>query len=171
MRGWRPPFALGIRLDVAGVEHPVLGLAEVHEGRLHARQHVAHLAQVDVPGQRPAVGAGHVVLHEQGPFEHHDLGLMRGAPDEHLLALGLRDRDHRLQVAGGAAVRPLPARRPRPLGRGAFGLRLRRRRYLADAADLDGAAPDAAHRLLFDGLVAHSLADDLGAIPAQETHG
>ena len=39
---------LGLVLDVAAVEHGVLGGADVDEGRLHARQHVLHLPQVDV---------------------------------------------------------------------------------------------------------------------------
>ena len=70
-----------------------------------------------------------------------------------------------------AARRTLPPGRPRPLRPASLRLCFREWGYLADAANLDGATPDAAHRLLFDGLVADSLADDLGAILAQKTHG
>ena len=66
---------LGVVVDVAAVEHRVLRRADVDERRLHARQDVLDLAEVDVPVDlRDVVGrAGHVVLEERTALEHGDL--------------------------------------------------------------------------------------------------
>ena len=44
----------GVPVDLAGVEHGVAALADVDERRLHGRQHVLHLAEVDVADQDEA---------------------------------------------------------------------------------------------------------------------
>ena len=50
MRGFLPASldVLRVVLHVAAVEHRVLRRGDVDEGRLHARQHVLHPADVDV---------------------------------------------------------------------------------------------------------------------------
>ena len=55
---------------VPGVEEGVLLEADVHEGRLHARQHVLDLAQIDVPHQpfRPVLL--HIELHGDAVLHH-----------------------------------------------------------------------------------------------------
>ena len=55
---------------VPGVEEGVLLQADVHEGRLHARQHVLDLAQVDVAHQALGAVLLHVELHG-GAVLHH----------------------------------------------------------------------------------------------------
>ena len=72
---------LGVVAGVAAVEHGVLRRADVDEGRLHARQHVLDLAQVDVAVDLgDVVGrAGDVVLDERAALEHGDLGGARAA--------------------------------------------------------------------------------------------
>ena len=66
---------LGVVLHVAAVQHGVLGRTDVDEGRLHAGQHVLHLAHVDVAVDladvvgRPA----DVVLDQGAAFQHGDL--------------------------------------------------------------------------------------------------
>ena len=64
---------LGGVVDLAGVQHAVATAADVDEGRLHARQHVLHPAQVDVAHHGTGAGAGHVVLDQHVFFEHGDL--------------------------------------------------------------------------------------------------
>ena len=65
-------------LHVAAVEHGVLRRADVDERRLHARKHVLHTAEVDVPVDlgRVVGRLRHVVLDERTTLEHRDL---RGA--------------------------------------------------------------------------------------------
>ena len=95
------PSMLGVVVvDVAGVQHAVLALAEVDERSLHAGQDVADLADVDVADQRLLVRSGHVVLDQHRPFEHHDLGLVRARTHQHLLAGGVGRRDD-LEVWAG----------------------------------------------------------------------
>ena len=55
---------------VPGVEEGVLLEADVHEGRLHARQHVLDLAEVDVPHQSFRPVLLHVEFH-RGAVLHH----------------------------------------------------------------------------------------------------
>src|SRR5581483_10697664 len=96
----------GVVLHVAAVQHRVLRRADVDEGRLHARQHVLHLAEVDVAVDlADVVGrTGHVVL-EQGPsFEHGDL---RDAP---ALRAGLHVHAHQVAADGPALALPAPPR-------------------------------------------------------------
>ena len=70
---------LGVVLHVAAVQHGVLRRADVDERGLHARQHVLHLAEVDVAVDladvvgRPA----DVVLDEVATLEHGHLGERR----------------------------------------------------------------------------------------------
>ena len=52
MRGGLAFERAGVVVDLAGVEHRVAALADVDERRLHARQHVLHLAEVDVADHR-----------------------------------------------------------------------------------------------------------------------
>ena len=93
---------LGVVLDVAAVEHRVLGGADVDERRLHARQHVLDLAQVDVAVDLgDVVGrAGHVVLDEVAALEHGDLGGLGPHADRHEVAA---DRPALALAARGAA--------------------------------------------------------------------
>ena len=73
---------LGVVLHVAAVEHRVLRRADVDERRLHAGQHVLHLAEVDVAVDlADVVGrTAHVVLDQVAALEHGHLGERRGAP-------------------------------------------------------------------------------------------
>ncbi len=179
----RPAFAelLRVVLDVAGVENPVLALSEVDERRLHARQHVAHLAQIDVADQRLLVGAGHVVLDEHRALEDDDLCLVGQGPHQHLLALRLR-RGDQLELGPGTplARRSLPSAfrgaalllgraRLRSLGF-TLGLGLRRLRPRPDAANLHRCAADLAGLALLHGRVAHALAHDDGPLPSKQCH-
>ena len=78
-----PPLldVLGVVLDVAPVEHGVLGRADVDERRLHAGQHVLDPAEVDVAVDLDDVvgRARHVVLDERPALEHGDLGGLAAA--------------------------------------------------------------------------------------------
>ena len=91
-------------VDVAPVEHGVLGRADVDERRLHARQDVLDLAQVDVAVDLAGVvgRAGHVVLDERPALEDRDLGGLGPDVDRH-------------QVAADGPALALPA--PPPLER------------------------------------------------------
>src|SRR5690606_6975948 len=70
--------------DVGGVQHTVLGRAEVEERGLHAGEHVANLRQVDVAHHGAAIRPGHVVLDQDGPFQDDDLGRTVGGAHQHL---------------------------------------------------------------------------------------
>ena len=88
--------------DVAAVEHAVLRRADVDERGLHAREHVLHLAEVDVAVDRlVAGGRGQRVLDEAAALEHRDLGVTALA---HV---------HAHQVAAGRTTLAGPA--PAPL--------------------------------------------------------
>ena len=91
---------VGVVLDVAPVEHRVLGGADVDERRLHARQHVLDLAQVDVAVDVDVVvgRAGHVVLDERPSLEHGDLG-----------GVGADVHAHEVAADGPALALPAPA--------------------------------------------------------------
>src|ERR687898_180282 len=79
---------LRVVVDVAAVEHGVLGRADVDERGLHARQHVLHTAQVDVAVDlRHVVGrVRHVVLDQRAALEHGDLRRPRGHVHAHHVA-------------------------------------------------------------------------------------
>ncbi len=74
--------------DVAPVEDGVLGRPDVDEGRLHAGQHVLHLAEVDVAVDLGDVvrGTRHVELDESSSLEHRDLGGSVAYMDHHRVA-------------------------------------------------------------------------------------
>jgi len=65
-----PRLALELgRDDLVDVEETVLLEADLDEGGLHPRQHVVDRPEVDVPGDRPALGAleihlGHAIVFE-----------------------------------------------------------------------------------------------------------
>src|SRR5699024_670414 len=129
--------AHGVPVDLAGVEHRVAAPADVHEGRLHRRQHVLDLAHVDVADHRGLRLLGDVVLDEHIVLEHGDLGAA-GALAHHPGALDglaarqeLRLGDH---VAAAARIAPLAAALPLGLqaGRPLDGLDL-----VPRLADLD----------------------------------
>ena len=77
-----------VGVDVAPVEDGVLGRADVDEGRLHARQDVLDLAQVDVAVDLVGVvgRSGHVVLDERPALEDGDLGGLGPDVDGHHVA-------------------------------------------------------------------------------------
>ena len=63
-----------VERDVAAVEHAVLGRADVDERRLHAGQHVLHLAEVDVAVDRLVAGGRRQrVLDQAAALEHRDV--------------------------------------------------------------------------------------------------
>jgi len=100
----------GVDGDIPRIEHAVLWFTEIDEGGLHAGEDVADLADVDVVGKGEAVFPGHIVLHQQCALQHHQLGLMRGPTDQHLLPVGLRgENDLRLWAVTPVGT-PLPGR-------------------------------------------------------------
>ena len=78
-----PLDAAGVVVDLAGVEHRVAALADVDERRLHRRQDVLDLAEVDVAGVRGGAGLGHVVLDQDVVLEHRDLRAVAGLAHDH----------------------------------------------------------------------------------------
>ena len=66
----------GIPVDLAGVEHAVAGLADVHKCGLHAGQHVLHAAKVDVADGLYFLNVGDVMLDQNIVFHHGNLGVM-----------------------------------------------------------------------------------------------
>src|SRR5699024_5323691 len=93
--------AHGVPVDLAGVEHRVAAPADVHEGRLHRRQHVLDLPQVDVADHGGLRLLGDVVLDEHVVLEHGDLGAAGPLAHHHGALDGL---------AAGAAPPPTPPR-------------------------------------------------------------
>ena len=135
---------LGVVLDVAAVEHRVLGGPDVDEGRLHAREHVLDPPDVDV-----AVDLGHVVrgpadvvLDEVAALEHGDLDQLRADVDAHQVAT---DRAA-VALTAPAALQHVGVEGHRPgrddpwPGRRQVRLVLRRRLVLSPA--VDAAAPE-----------------------------
>ena len=104
---------LGVVVDVAAVQHGVLGGADVDERRLHARQHVLHPAQVDVAVDLRHVvgGVRHVVLDQRPALEHGDLRGPGRDVDAHRVAADRRGPCAR--VPAGARGSPRRARRAR----------------------------------------------------------
>ena len=98
--------------DLVDVEEPVLLEPDLDERRLHPRQHVVDDAEVDVAGDRTALGPLEIDLGDLVVLEHGDALLARVDRDQQL-ALGLRQR--------GALRRLPPARRLLPLARLALG--------------------------------------------------
>src|SRR5699024_5412315 len=76
-------------VDLAVVEHAVAAPTDVDEGRLHARQHVLHPAEVDVADHRRGRVRGHEVLDQDLVLEHTDLGDRLAT-----LGVGLLAHDH-----------------------------------------------------------------------------
>ena len=66
----------GIPVDLAGVEHAVAGLADIHECGLHAGQHVLHAAKIDVADGLYFLNVGDVMLDQNIVFHHGNLGVM-----------------------------------------------------------------------------------------------
>jgi hypothetical protein len=106
--------AADVEVHLAGVEHRVAALADVHEGGLHRRQHVLDLAQVDVADVGLVAGPVHVVLDQHAVLEHCDLGPVVALADHHgpldRLAAGeeLRLGDDRRTAATGLPALAAP---------------------------------------------------------------
>ncbi len=102
--------AVGVPVDLAGVEDGVAALADVDEGGLHARQDVLHPAEVDVAHHRRGRLARDVVLDEHVVLEDADLRALAGGAHDHdaldALATGeeLGLGDDRAAAAGLAAL-------------------------------------------------------------------
>src|SRR5699024_5221175 len=95
--------AHGVPVDLAGVEHGVAALADVHERRLHGGQHVLDLAHVDVADHRGLRLLGDVVLDEHVVLEHRDLGAA-GALAHHHRALDGLAAGEELRLGDDAAL-------------------------------------------------------------------
>src|SRR5690606_38073541 len=99
-----------VPVHLTGVQHRVATLADVDEGRLHARQDVLHAAEVHVARHGALRRAGDVVLDRDAVLEHRDLGAVGQAPDHHdpihALATGqeLRLGDDRASPTGLTAL-------------------------------------------------------------------
>src|SRR5699024_11929631 len=66
-----------VPVDLTGVEHGIAPLADVDEGRFHARQHVLDLAEVDVSDQRGLLAVlFDVVFDGDTVLDDHELGLV-----------------------------------------------------------------------------------------------
>ena len=92
----------GVPVDLAGVEHGVAAAADVDERRLHAGQHVLHLAQVDVADHGAGRRPGHVVLDQDAVLEHGDLGTVAPLAHDHHPVDGLA-AGQELRLAAGSA--------------------------------------------------------------------
>ena len=87
-----PVEPCGVPVDLAGVEHGVAAASDVDECCLHARQHVLHLAEVDVANHGGRRLLRDVVLDEHVVFEHADLRAFAVLPDHHDAVDGLAAR-------------------------------------------------------------------------------
>ncbi len=110
--------------DLVDVEEPVLLEADLDERRLHAGQHVVDRAQVDVPRDRPPLGALEVDLRDLVVLEQGD-ALLADVDGDQQLALRRRQwraalrRTPAVLAAGAlaaAATLPLAVLLLRPLG-------------------------------------------------------
>ena len=141
--------------DLVDVQEPVALEADVHERRLHAREHVVDDTLVDVPGNRAALGTAEIDLGGLAVFENGDRLLAHVDGDVDLLR-DVRKGDPRRRRGRLACRRTLAlalrrrlALRLRLAGLGLLGLlgsRSRRRRGLglllrATAAAAASAAP------------------------------
>ena len=81
---------LGVVLDVAAIEHRVLGCGDVDERRLHAGQHVLHTTDVDVAVDLADVvgGSRDVVLDQVAALEHGHLRHVVAHLHAHQVATG-----------------------------------------------------------------------------------
>ena len=120
-----PSTVLAVVLDVAPVQHGVLGRADVDERGLHAGQHVLDPGRVDVAVDLADVvlRPGHVVLDERPAFEHGDLRGLGPHVDEHEVA---PDRPA-LALAAPTALQDLVVERRRGACRHRSDRRLRPR--------------------------------------------
>ncbi|MPM31301.1 hypothetical protein SDC9_77856 [bioreactor metagenome] len=103
--------AVRVPVDLTGVEHGVAATADVDEGGLHRRQHVLHLAEVDVADQRRGRLTVDVVLDQDTVLEDGDLGVLLTLAEHHLalhrLTAGQELRlggDRGAATTGGAAL-------------------------------------------------------------------
>ncbi len=114
------------------------------------------------------------MLHEQRPLQGHDLGLVGGAPHQHLLALGARRRGDVLRDGPGRTPAPGdPGTAPGGLGAAPLPtlVLLRLGHHLGDPPDLDGATAEALCLALLDCGVSGSAPDHLGALATKQSHG
>ena len=138
----------GVEVHLAGVEHGVAALADVDERRLHGRQHVLHLAEVDVADVGLVARAIHVVLDQDAVLQHGDLGTVPALAHDHgpldSLAAGqeLSLGDNRGPAAPGLA----PFASPLPLGLQP-GRALDRANVVRGAARGGPGLPDVHHRV------------------------
>src|SRR5699024_7997251 len=82
-RGLVAVQACGVPVDLTGIQHRVAAFADVHEGRLHARQHILDSAQVDVADHRALCRPRDVVLDEHPILQDSDLGAVVLPPHDH----------------------------------------------------------------------------------------
>ena len=103
--------------DLVDVEKPVLLEPDLDERGLHARKHVVDDPEVDVPGDRPALGPLEVHLGDPVVLDHGD-ALLADVDRDQQLALrgGQRRPARRLAAALGAAALPGATTVGRPLG-------------------------------------------------------
>ncbi|SII69905.1 Uncharacterised protein [Mycobacteroides abscessus subsp. abscessus] len=82
--------AEGVPVDLTGVEHGVAALADVDERRLHAREHVLDLAEVDVADERGLLAVLlEIVLDGDAVLDDDELGLVAALAHEHRAIDGL----------------------------------------------------------------------------------
>jgi len=70
---------LGVEADVPYVKESVLIQPHLHEGGLHAGEHVLHLAFVDIPRQFLPAGALHIIFRQLAVLQDRHTGLPRQA--------------------------------------------------------------------------------------------
>ena len=153
-------------LDIAGIQHAVLGLPEVDECSLHAGQHIADLPQVDVPGEDLLVAPCDIMLHQHRPLQNDDLSLVRCPPDQHLLPLGRGWSDYLRLLTRRATARLASPGTVLVLAVLCLGGLL----YLKDSPDLNFAAGYPPCLALLDCGVANPPAHHVGATPAKQSH-
>ena len=101
------PVPLALELgddDLVDVEEAVLLEPDLDEGRLHAGQHVVDAAEVDVPGDRAALGPLEVDLGDAVVLEQRD-ALLADVDRDQELALRLRQRRAPRRPAAAAHAR------------------------------------------------------------------
>ena len=138
--------ALELRADdLVDVEEAVLLEADLDERGLHARQDVVDDAEVDVAGDRAALGPLEIHLGDAVVLEHRD-ALLAGVDGDEQLALRLRQRRALRRAAGdasGASASCAPTS-------GAFrGLSASTAGASSEPAPFDVAAPDVVPAAVF----------------------